>query len=59
MTTIECPNCHTSFEVDENSYNSVVHQIKNAEFQKEVQERLAQTKRFYNEKLQDLKEKTN
>ena len=57
MTTIKCPNCHTSFEVDENSYNSVVHQIKNAEFQKEMQERLAQTERFYNEKLQDLKEK--
>lgn len=54
MTTIECPNCHTSFEVDANSYNSVVHQIKNVEFQKEIQARLEEERRFYEEKVKSL-----
>lgn len=54
MTTIECPNCHTSFEVDANSYNSVVHQIKNVEFQKEIQARLEEEQRLYEEKVKSL-----
>ena len=57
MTTIECPNCHTSFEVDENSYNSVVHQIKNVEFQKEIQARLEEERRLYEENVRFLEEK--
>jgi hypothetical protein len=54
MTTIECPNCHTSFEVNANSYNSVVHQIKNVEFQKEIQARLEEEQRLYEEKVKSL-----
>ena len=54
MTTIKCPNCHTSFEVDANSYNSVVHQIKNVEFQKEIQARLEEEQRLYEEKVKSL-----
>jgi hypothetical protein len=57
MTTIKCPNCHTSFEVDENCYNSVVQQIKNAEFQKEIEARLEQERRLYEENVRFLEEK--
>ena len=40
MKTIECPNCHTVFTVDESDYAAIVAQVKSAEFDSEVERRL-------------------
>ena len=40
MEQIRCPHCGTVFTIDESNYNSIVSQIRDHEFQKELQERL-------------------
>ncbi len=37
---LQCPHCKTSFQVDENDYAAIVAQVKNAEFEAELQRRL-------------------
>lgn len=37
---LKCPNCKATFEVDESHYAALLAQVKNAEFEKEVQSRL-------------------
>lgn len=39
---LECPNCKTIFEVDENHYAALVAQVKNTEFEAEIKRRLAE-----------------
>lgn len=39
MHEIKCPNCGTSFTIDESGYTSIVGQIRDAEFYKELSER--------------------
>ncbi len=39
MQEIKCPNCGEVFQVDESSYDSIVKQIRDKEFSKEIQER--------------------
>ncbi|MDE6310200.1 MAG: DUF2130 domain-containing protein, partial [Muribaculaceae bacterium] len=39
MKEISCPNCHTTFQVDESSYASILEQVRNAEFTKELRRR--------------------
>lgn len=36
---IKCPNCGKLFQIDESDYHSIVNQIKNQEFQKELEEK--------------------
>lgn len=36
MADIKCPNCGTTFQVEEAKYNEIVEQIRNTEFQKSV-----------------------
>ena len=36
MNKIKCPNCNEVFKVDENDYKSILEQIKNEEFYKEL-----------------------
>ncbi len=42
MKEIICPNCHKAFTVDEADYASIVNQVKNAEFNAEVDRRIAE-----------------
>lgn len=39
MNEIKCPKCGTVFQIDESDYDSIVKQIRNHEFEKELQER--------------------
>jgi len=42
MNTIECPNCHHQFAITEDDYTTLLKQIRNQEFQKEVEKNEAQ-----------------
>ena len=53
MNEIRCPECGKVFSVDETSYASIVHQIRNHEFEEEIQRRVAE-----NEKQLQLKQKS-
>ncbi len=39
MNEIKCPNCGTVFQIDEQDYESIVKQIRNKEFEKEISNR--------------------
>ena len=39
MSEIKCPNCGEMFTVDESNYDSIVKQVRDKEFSKEIQER--------------------
>ncbi len=39
MNEIKCPNCQTVFQIDEADYQSIVKQIRDQEFEKEISER--------------------
>ena len=39
MNEIKCPKCGTVFQIDEQDYESIVKQIRNHEFEKEIEER--------------------
>lgn len=39
MNEIKCPNCGTVFQIDENDYQSIVKQIRDREFEKEIESR--------------------
>ncbi|MBD5180746.1 MAG: hypothetical protein HDT01_05540, partial [Bacteroidales bacterium] len=40
MKDIECPNCHTTFQVDESTYESIVAQVRNKVFNEELANRM-------------------
>lgn len=40
MKELQCPNCGSAFVVDEADYASIVNQVKNAEFQEELNRRV-------------------
>jgi hypothetical protein len=40
MNEITCPNCGEKFKIDESGYLSIVEQIKSAEFEKELSDRI-------------------
>ena len=42
MKELICPNCHKAFTVDEAGFASIVNQVKNAEFDAEINRRLAE-----------------
>lgn len=42
MKELICPNCHKAFTVDEAGYASIVSQVKNAEFNAEVERRISE-----------------
>ena len=42
MKELKCPKCGNVFKVDEADYASIVSQVKNAEFEKEIERRLAE-----------------
>lgn len=52
MNELKCPNCGTVFQIDEQDYESIVKQIRDKEFEKELNLRETQ---FKNDKEQALK----
>ena len=52
MNELKCPNCGTVFQIDEQDYESIVKQIRDKEFEKEITLRETQYK---NDKEQALK----
>lgn len=57
MKEIKCPNCGSMFTVNEEDYASIVNQIRNSEFNTEVNKRLEEVKsQFKNEQLLAKKE---
>jgi hypothetical protein len=42
MNEIKCPNCGKVFQIDESDYESIVRQIRNSEFEKELNSREVQ-----------------
>ena len=56
MNEIKCPKCNTVFQIDETDYNKVVKQIRDSEFNKELEIR---EKSFKIEKENEIKIATN
>ena len=52
MNEIKCPNCGKVFQIDESSYESIVKQIRDQEFVKEITER---EKQYINDKESAIK----
>ena len=74
MNEIKCPNCKTVFQIDEKNYDSILKQIRDKEFEKEIVEREKQyntdlenklkitkieTEKNYNEKINKLNLRIN
>lgn len=55
MPEIKCPKCGEVFTVDESGYAAIVSQIKDAEFHKELCERVAQLEKSKNDELTLIK----
>lgn len=55
MPEIKCPKCGEVFTVDESGYAAIVSQIKDAEFHKELCERVAQLEKSKNDELSLIK----
>lgn len=52
MHEIKCPHCHTAFTVNEASYADILNQVRTQEFQAEIREREAQSRRQFQSELQ-------
>ena len=52
MQEIKCPNCGKVFQIDETSYESIVEQIRDKEFNKQISER---EKQYITEKENEIK----
>ena len=49
MDEIKCPNCGTVFKIDEHNYDSILKQVRDHEFEKQINER----KKIYDEELKN------
>ncbi len=47
MKEIKCPKCQNIFTIDESSYLEIVNQVKNTEFETELEKRLSEIKKTY------------
>jgi hypothetical protein len=57
MKDIICPNCNTAFKVDEAGYADIATQVRNHEFEKEVQQRIDVANREKQSELQLLEQR--
>ena len=51
MPEIKCPHCHTAFTVDEAGYADIANQVRTLEFQQELNDRLAQSRRQFDTEI--------
>lgn len=60
MNKIKCPNCGETFTVDETSYSAILKQVKDKEFNREIENRIQieiyKNSQMYEEKLEREKE---
>ena len=63
MNEIKCPNCKTIFQIDEGDYQSILKQVRDTEFEKEIKRRDDQYKKDIDNSIKlceaNLKEKYN
>ena len=59
MNEIKCPNCGKVFQIDEKDYESIVKQIRNHEFEEEIQRREKEFTKEKNNELEKLENKLN
>ena len=52
MSQIKCPNCGTIFQIDESQYHDILQQVRNEEFEKELQEREQNSNALIQSKLE-------
>ena len=52
MKEVICPQCKTAFTIDENNFASIVKQVRDSEFQAEVERRLEEVNARFAEKLE-------
>ena len=59
MNEVKCPNCNTVFSLDENTYSSIKIQVRDKEFEAEVEKRIKSNleleKKILENKLDDIK----
>lgn len=59
MNEVKCPNCNTLFSLDENTYSSIKIQVRDKEFEAEVEKRIKSNleleKKILENKLDDIK----
>ncbi|MBF0786351.1 MULTISPECIES: DUF2130 domain-containing protein [unclassified Streptococcus] len=53
MQTLTCPHCGVAFQVNETEYSQLLAQVRGAEFEKEVHERLARETELVAEKVKN------
>lgn len=58
MNEVKCPNCNTLFSLDENTYSSIKIQVRDKEFEEEVEKRIKNNleleKKILEKKLDDI-----
>ena len=59
MNEIKCPSCGKVFQIDEKDYESIVKQIRNHEFEEEIQRREEEFTKEKNSELEKLENKLN
>ena len=59
MNEIKCPNCGKVFQIDEKDYESIVKQIRNHEFEEEIQRREKEFTKEKNNELEKLENELN
>ncbi len=57
MHEIICPNCKKAFKVDESGYADIVAQVRNSEFEKEINKRLSIAKKEKDDAVELAKER--
>ena len=55
MKEVICPQCHTTFTIDETNYASIVKQIRDAEFESELARRIDEISTRFAEKVENVK----
>ena len=57
MNEVICPNCKKAFKIDEAGYADILKQVRDTEFDKQLQERLALAEKDKNNAIELAKEK--
>lgn len=55
MNEIQCPNCHTAFTIDESNFAAIVKQVRDSEFQAELDHRIEEMQANLAEKIENTK----
>ena len=55
MREIKCPSCGTNFKIDPSNFDQLLSQIKNEEFNKQIEERLHLAKKEKNKEIELIK----